>query len=207
MKAYLFLSGFSLKDTDSQDSRGREETIFYSILPLPPAHKHSDIYLQLCMWDDYHIFLIAPLVFTRLLLDEIYHLIELPFDWWCDVKFCLFTCWFDSRFLLQLFDMVNRWTRTRIDYHHCITSEPTNRLTFRNKHKNNNSYKRNWKKWFFIKKIDWLSEYDTWSYSMKLTNLSVKHTRIGVYLIAFCWTIIFLLSSRFETITKEKPKI
>ena len=35
----------------------------------------------LCMWDDYYIFLIAPLVFTRLLLDEIYHLIELPFDW------------------------------------------------------------------------------------------------------------------------------
>ena len=33
------------------------------------------------MWDDYHIFLIVPLVFTRLLLDEIYHLIELPFDW------------------------------------------------------------------------------------------------------------------------------
>ena len=28
--------------------------------------------------------LIAPLVFTRLLLDEIYHLIELPFDWFID---------------------------------------------------------------------------------------------------------------------------
>ena len=40
----------------SQDSRGREGTIFYSTLPLPPAHEHSDIYLQLCMWDDYHIF-------------------------------------------------------------------------------------------------------------------------------------------------------
>ena len=54
---------------------GREGTIFNSTLPLPPARKHSDIYLQLCMWDDYHIFLIALLVFTRLLLDEIYHLI------------------------------------------------------------------------------------------------------------------------------------
>ena len=30
---------------------------------------------------DYHIFLITPLVFTRLLLNEIYHLIKLPFDW------------------------------------------------------------------------------------------------------------------------------
>ena len=72
------LLGFSFTDTDnSQDSRGREGTIFYSTLPLPSVHKHSDIYLQLCTWDDYHIFLIAPLVFTRLLLDEIYHLVEL----------------------------------------------------------------------------------------------------------------------------------
>ena len=46
----FFLSGFSFTDTDdSQDSRGREGTIFYSTLPLPPAHEHSDIYLQLCM--------------------------------------------------------------------------------------------------------------------------------------------------------------
>ena len=58
-----------------------KETIFYSTLPLPPAQEHSDIYLQLCMWDDCHVFLIATLVFTRLLLDEMYHLIELPFDW------------------------------------------------------------------------------------------------------------------------------
>ena len=63
-----------------RDSRGMEETIFYSTLPPPPAHEHSDIYLQLCMWDNYHAFLITTLVFTRLLLDEIYHLIELSFD-------------------------------------------------------------------------------------------------------------------------------
>ena len=79
---FFFLSGFSFTNTDdSQDSRGREGTVFYSILPLLPAHEHSDIYLELCRWDDYHIFLNAPLVFTRLLLNEIYHLIELPFDW------------------------------------------------------------------------------------------------------------------------------
>ena len=78
----FFLSGFSFADTDdSQATRGKEGTIFYSTLPLPPAHEHWGIYLQLCMWDDYHIFLIATLVFTRLLLDRIYHLIELPFDW------------------------------------------------------------------------------------------------------------------------------
>ena len=48
--ANFFLSGFSFTDTDdSHNGRGREGTIFYSTLPLPPAHKHSDIYLQLCM--------------------------------------------------------------------------------------------------------------------------------------------------------------
>ena len=36
--------------------QGKGGTIFYSALPLPPAPEHSDIYLQLCMWDDYHIF-------------------------------------------------------------------------------------------------------------------------------------------------------
>ena len=71
---FIFLSGLSFTGTDnSQDSRGREGTIFYSTLPLPPAHEHSDIYLQLRKWDDYHIFSIAMLAFTRRLLDEIYH--------------------------------------------------------------------------------------------------------------------------------------
>ena len=78
---FFFLSGISSTNTDnSQDSR-REGTIFDSTLPLPPAHEHSDIYLQLCTWDDFHIFLIEKPVFTRLLLDEIYHIIELLFDW------------------------------------------------------------------------------------------------------------------------------
>ena len=90
---FSFPSGFSFTDTDnSQDSRAKEGTIFYSTLPLPPSHKHSDIYLQLCTWDDYHIFLIAALVFTRLLLDEIYHLIELLFDWLMMWYWFLFTC-------------------------------------------------------------------------------------------------------------------
>ena len=84
---FFFLSGFSFTDTnDSQDSREREVTIFYSTLLLPPVYEYWDIYLQFCMWHDYHIFLIKPLVFTNLLLDKIYHLIELPFDWlmmWC----------------------------------------------------------------------------------------------------------------------------
>ena len=85
----FFLSGFSFTDTDnSQDNRWREMTIFRSTLPLPPAHEQ-------CLWDDYHIFLIALLVFTRLLLDEIYHLTELLFDWlmWCWFSFVCLLIW------------------------------------------------------------------------------------------------------------------
>ena len=97
---FFFLSGFSFTDTDdSQDSRERDETIFYYTIPLTPTHKHSDIYLHFCMWDDYHMFFIASLVITRLLLDDIYPFIELPFDWlmmWHWV--CLFTWWFDSSY-------------------------------------------------------------------------------------------------------------
>ena len=128
----FFLSECSFTDTDdSQDSGGWEGTIFYSTLPLPPAHEYSDIYLQLCMWDDYHIFLIASHVFTRLLLDEI-----LPPYWiaiWLidDAKFVL-VCLLDDLilgFCYSNLDTGNRWTRTHSDYHPCITSEPTNQLT------------------------------------------------------------------------------
>ena len=39
---FYFLSGFSFTDPDdSQDSRRKEGTIFYSTLSLPPAHEHS----------------------------------------------------------------------------------------------------------------------------------------------------------------------
>ena len=89
---------------DSQDNRGRERTIFYSTLPLLPAHERWDIYLQLCMWNDYHVFLILTLVFTRLLLDEIYHHIyqtatrwKLPFDWF--IADAMFVCLLDEMIL------------------------------------------------------------------------------------------------------------
>ena len=110
---FFFLSEFSFKDTDdSQDSRGREGPIFYSTLPLSPAHQHSDIYLQLCNWDDYHIFLIATLVFTRLLLDDILPPYRITIWLIDDGKFCfsLFTWWFDTKFLLQ-----QSWYRKQMD--------------------------------------------------------------------------------------------
>ena len=95
-ESFFFLSGFSSDTDDSQDSREREGSIFYSTLPLPSAHKHWDI-LQLCMWDDYHVFLIATLVFARLLHDEIYHLIEFSFEWLIDDA--MFVCFFDELIL------------------------------------------------------------------------------------------------------------
>ena len=81
-KSVLFLSGSSFRDTDdSKNCRERKGTIFYSSLPLSPAHEHSYIYLQLYMWDDYHLFLIGSHIITRLLLDGIYLLWEVTFDW------------------------------------------------------------------------------------------------------------------------------
>ena len=128
----FFSIKFSFTDTDdSQDSRGRERTIFYSTLPLSLAHEHWDIYLQLCMWDDHHVFLIATLVFTRLLLDEIYHLIELPFDWLYDDA--MFACLLDEFILgFSYSDLTwgNRWIWASINYHPCITSEPTNQVCY-----------------------------------------------------------------------------
>ena len=47
-------------------------------------------------------------------------------DLWCNI--CLFTWWFDSKFLLQQFDLGNWWIWTRINYHPCIKSEPTNQV-------------------------------------------------------------------------------
>ena len=77
--------------------RVQQGPIFYSILPLPLTHEQWYIYLQLFMWDDYHVFLIATLVFARLLLDEIYHLIELPFEWLTDDA--MFVCLLDELIL------------------------------------------------------------------------------------------------------------
>ena len=81
------------------------------------------------MGDDFHVFLIATLVFTRLLLNGIlppYWITIWVIDWWCNV--CLFTGWIGTRYLLQRFDIGNRWIWTRINYRLCITSEPTNKV-------------------------------------------------------------------------------
>ena len=62
--------------------QGKVGDHLYSSLTLVSAQEHSDVYLQLCMWDDCHVFLIASPATTRLLLlNKTYHFIELPFDW------------------------------------------------------------------------------------------------------------------------------
>ena len=50
------------------------------------------------MWDDYHLFLIESLVTTRLLLNEFYHLIDLPF-WLIDDGMLVSVCLLDDLIL------------------------------------------------------------------------------------------------------------
>ena len=84
------------------------------------------------MWDDYHVLLIATLVFIKLVLHEIYHLIQLPFDWLIDDP--MIVCLLDELilgFCYSDFDIGIRWLNTlwtHIDYHPCIASEPTNQV-------------------------------------------------------------------------------
>ena len=101
-KLFIYQGFLSQTLTIHRTTGNSKGTVFYSTQSLPSAHEHWDIYLQLCMWDDYQIFLIATLVFTRLLLDEIYDLIKLPFHWlidqWCNI------CLFDSTFYVWFYD-------------------------------------------------------------------------------------------------------
>ena len=69
----FFLPGFSFtNNVYLQNSREKEGTIFISLFlsTTSTRREHSDIYLQLCMWGRYHVFLIAHLLTTRLLLDD-----------------------------------------------------------------------------------------------------------------------------------------
>ena len=52
-----------------QQGKGAEH--LYSYLLFPPTQEHSDISFKLCIWDDYHVLLIASHVITRLLLDKV----------------------------------------------------------------------------------------------------------------------------------------
>ena len=117
---FFFLLGFSSQTLTIYRTAG--EGSAPSFIPLYYFHPltNIDIYLQLCMWDEYHVFLIATLVFTRLLHDEIYHLFELPFEWLLDDA--MFVCLLDE--LILDFCYSDLTLETWI----CITSEPTNQV-------------------------------------------------------------------------------
>ena len=99
-----FIRVFFRDTGNSQNSREREGTIFYSTVPLPPAHEHWDIYLQLCMWDDYNACVYQTATLRYL---QPYWITICVIYWWCNV--CLFNWWIDTRFLSQGFDIANRW--------------------------------------------------------------------------------------------------
>ena len=100
---FFFLSGFSFTDTD--DSRGcwgREGTIFYSTLPLPPPITNIETFLSTLhvRW--------PPRIFNRnAFVYQAATRWDLPSYqiniWLIDnaMFVCLFTWWIDSRFLLQ----------------------------------------------------------------------------------------------------------
>ena len=113
----FYLSGFSSQKLTIHRTAGERRGP--SFIPLYNFHPLTNIGTFICMWDDYHVFLIATLVFTRLLLDGIYHFNQLPFEWLIDdaMFVCLFTWWIDTRFLLERFDIGNRWIWTCINYH------------------------------------------------------------------------------------------
>ena len=100
---------------------GSDHLLFHS---ATSTHQHLDIYLQLCLWDDYHVYFISPLEFARLLLDEIYHTIELLLiDWWCRVIFL--SVLFDNLILGLCYNNLTRETGgfelLSYSYHPCIT--------------------------------------------------------------------------------------
>ena len=97
---FFFYQGFLSQTLTTHRTAG--EGRGPSFIPLYHFHPPTNIQifiLHICTWYDYHIFVIPPLVFTRLLLDEIYHLIESLFDWF------MIWCWFWIVYLLIWFEV------------------------------------------------------------------------------------------------------
>ena len=124
---YIFFQGFLSRalTTHSTVGEGRGPFLFHSTTST--VHKNWDIYLQLCMWDGSHIFnCIACICQTATWWDLPFYRITI---WLIDdvmlFIYFLFTRWFDSRFLLQQFDKRNWREQICIEFHPCITSEPT----------------------------------------------------------------------------------
>ena len=134
----FFLSGFSFTVTDDSTHRtaGKGRGSFF--ISLYHFHRFTNIQTFICnfafemtiTYFQLHRLYLPDCYSMKFTTLSNYHLI----DWWCEVSFCLITWWFDSRILgfgYSNLDTGNPWTRTRIDYHLCITSEPTKWLANR----------------------------------------------------------------------------
>ena len=126
-RTFFSIRVFFTDTDDSLDSRGRRGPSF---IPLcePSSWTLRYLFATLHMRWLSHIFNHNACVYqtaTRWDLPP-YRITIWVIDWWCNV--CLFTWWIDTRFLLHRFDIRNRWIWTHINYHPCITSEPTNQV-------------------------------------------------------------------------------
>ena len=125
--SFFFYQGFLSRTLMTHRTEGEERGPFF--IPLYHFHPLTNIQTFICNFAR-EIFLIATLVFTRLLLDEIFPPYRITIWLIADVKFVL-VCLLDDLilgFCYSNLDTGNRWTQTRIDYHPCITSEATNQV-------------------------------------------------------------------------------
>ena len=120
-KDLFFLSGFSSQTLTihrtAGEGRGPSFISFYYFQPLTLTHLFATLHVR-CLS---HIFNHNACVYqtaTRWDLPP-YRITIWVINWWCNV--CLFTWWINTSFLLQRFDIGNRWICTRIDYHPSTT--------------------------------------------------------------------------------------
>ena len=131
---FLFLSGFSSQRLKIHRTTGKERKP--SFIPLYHFHPLISIEAFICnfaceMTSKYMIVRIFNCnacfyqTATRWDLPP-YRIPIWAINWWCNE--CVFTWRINTKFLLQRFDIGNRWIWNRIDYHPCITYEPTNQV-------------------------------------------------------------------------------
>ena len=84
MILYLSISVFFRRHWRFKWQQRKKWHHLYSPLPIPLAYEYSNIYLELCMWDDYYSMRFITLLNHQLI------------DWWLKVNFCLFAWWFIS---------------------------------------------------------------------------------------------------------------
>ena len=131
LRICFFLSGFSFTDTDvSQDSRGREGTIFF-------FHSTTSNFSRTFT----HLFITLPVRWLSHIFNRTACIYQTA-TWWDLPSYWITICLIDDVnlvFVCLLRDLIlgfcdrnldswNRWTRTRIDYRPCITNEPTNQV-------------------------------------------------------------------------------